>query len=126
MGLSRSDALSIGRGVGAVAVQGIVAVSNTTPIEIIAGETGKTLYLNYISISISDAHDAYGELTDGSGGTAFWKQQLSYGLGDMAGPAAYMLNYGEYGLALTEGNGLFGTTSTSGLDYIITALGCWR
>jgi len=112
------------RGHQYTAAQGIATVSNTTPVEIIAGVTGKTLYLNYISISVSDAAAASGELTDGSGGTAFWKQELiATGL---EGPTSMMLNYGEYGLALTEDNGLFGTTTDAGLDYTVTALGYFK
>ena len=112
------------RGHQYTSAQGIATVSNTTPVEIIVGVAGKTLYLNYISISISDAVAGSGELTDGSGGTAFWKQEL---LGsDLDGPSSYMLNYGEYGLALTEGNSLWGTTTDAGLDYTVTALGYFK
>ena len=112
------------RGHQYTSAQGIATVSNTTPVEIIAGVAGKTLYLNYISISISDAVAGSGELTDGSGGTAFWKQEL---IGTaLDGPSSYMLNYGEYGLALTEGNSLYGTTTDAGLDYTVTALGYYK
>ena len=112
------------RGHQYTAAQGIATVSNTTPVEIIVGVAGKTLYLNYISISISDAVAGSGELTDGSGGTAFWKQEL---IGTaLDGPSSYMLNYGEYGLALTEGNSLYGTTTDAGLDYTVTALGYYK
>ena len=112
------------RGHQYTAAQGIATVSNTTPVEIIAGVAGKTLYLNYISISVSDAAAASGELTDGSGGTAFWKQEL---IGTaLDGPSSYMLNYGEYGLALTEGNSLYCTTTDAGLDYTVTALGYFK
>ena len=112
------------RGRQYTAAQGIVTVSNTTPVEIIVGVAGKTLYLNYISISISDAVAGSGELTDGSGGTAFWKQEL---IGTaLDGPSSYMLNYGEYGLALTEGDSLYGTTTDAGLDYTVTALGYYK
>ena len=112
------------RGRQYTAAQGIVTVSNTTPVEIIVGVAGKTLYLNYISISISDAVAGSGELTDGSGGTAFWKQEL---IGTaLDGPSSYMLNFGEYGLALTEGNSLYGTTTDAGLDYTVTALGYYK
>ena len=112
------------RGHQYTAAQGIATVSNTTPVEIIVGVAGKTLYLNYISISISDAVAGSGELTDGSGGTAFWKQELIGSALD--GPSSYMLNYGEYGLALTEGNSLYGTTTDAGLDYTVTALGYFK
>ena len=112
------------RGHQYTAAQEIATVSNTTPVEIIVGVSGKTLYLNYISISISDAVAGSGELTDGSGGTAFWKQEL---IGTaLDGPSSYMLNYGEYGLALTEGNSLWGTTTDAGLDYTVTALGYFK
>ena len=112
------------RGRQYTAAQGIVTVSNTTPVEIIVCVAGKTLYLNYISISISDAVAGSGELTDGSGGTAFWKQEL---IGTaLDGPSSYMLNFGEYGLALTEGNSLYGTTTDAGLDYTVTALGYYK
>ena len=112
------------RGHQYTSAQGIATVSNTTPVEIIVGVAGKTLYLNYISISISDAVAGSGELTDGSGGTAFWKQEL---LGsNLDGPSSYMLDYGEYGLALTEGNSLYGTTTDAGLDYTVTALGYFK
>ena len=112
------------RGHQYTAAQGIATVSNTTPVEIIAGVTGKTLYLNYISISISDAVAGSCELTDGSGGTAFWKQELiTTGL---SGPTSYMLDYGEYGLALTEGNGLWVESSATGLDVTVTALGYYK
>ena len=112
------------RGHQYTSAQGIATVSNTTPVEIIAGVAGKTLYLNYISISISDAAAASGELTDGSGGTAFWKQELI--AAGLNGPTTVMLDYGEYGLALTEGNSLFGTTTDAGLDYTVTALGYFK
>ena len=103
------------------AAQGIAAISNSSDV-IIPGITGKTLYLNYITIGISDLGNGTGELTDGDGGTIFWKQQTS----SNALPSGYILDYGEYGLALTEGNGLYGSTSTSVLDYIITALGYYK
>tara|TARA_R100001244_G_scaffold105098_1_gene77985 strand:- start:747 stop:1091 length:345 start_codon:yes stop_codon:yes gene_type:complete len=105
------------------AAQGIAAITNDTSDKtVIAGIAGKTLYLNYITIGISDSGDGTGELTDGDGGTAFWKQEtLSSTI-----PLGYILDYGEYGLALTEGNGLFATTSVTTLDYVITALGYYK
>ncbi|HIC17128.1 TPA: hypothetical protein EYO77_03360 [Candidatus Poribacteria bacterium] len=126
MGLSRSDALSIGRGVGAEAVQGIVThITGTTPTEVIAGQTGKTLYLNYIILSTSELNiNTFHKLTDGSGGTAFFFEELGnavYGQG-----TNISMNFGEYGLALTEDNGLFVESSGVNTDLTVTALGCWR
>ena len=117
--------LEIGRGRGAEAVQGVALVSDTTPIEIIAGQAEKTLYLNHIVISITDQpanHLAY--LTDGSGGTAFWAME-SFGQGYYR-PGSYTLDFGEYGFALSEGNGLFGSTTHSLFDITVVALGCFR
>ena len=127
MGLSRSDALSIGRGVGAEAVQAVVLISDTTPIEIIAGRTGQTLYLNYLAISMTDAPEAAyqsASLTDGSGGTVWWAIEL--GASANYQPRSYALDFGEYGFALTQDNGLYGVTSGSTFDIAVTALGCWR
>lgn len=125
MGLSRSDALSIGRGVGAEAVQGVVLVSDTSPIEIIAGRTGQTLFLNHIEISWTDiTSNGVLSLTDGSGGTAFW--QVEFYSNPSYQPRAYSIQLGEYGFALTEGNGIFGSTESSNTDFTILALGCWR
>ena len=103
------------------AAQGIAAISGSSDV-IIPGITGKTLYLNYITIGLADVGNGTGQLTDGDGGTIFWKQQVS----SNALPSGYILDYGEYGLALTEGNGLFATTSTTNLDYVITALGYYK
>ena len=126
MGLSRSDALSIGRGVGAEAVQAVVVVDTAAENkEIIAGRTAQTLYLNYIEISISDTGVTdFFQLTDGSGGTAFW--DIHYYAGGNYQPRAYSINFGEYGFALTTGNGLFGVTDDSSFQLTVTALGCWR
>jgi hypothetical protein len=126
MGLSRSDALSIGRGVGAEAVQAVVVVDTEAENkEIIAGQTGKTLYLNYIEISISDTGSSDNfQLTDGSGGTAFW--DIHYESPGAYQPRAYSLHFGEYGFALTQDNGLFGVTDDSSFQLTVTALGCWR
>ena len=103
------------------AAQGVAAISNSSDV-VIAGIAGKTLYLNYITIGLADCGDGTGELTDGDGGTAFWKQEVK----SSTVPKGYILDYGEYGLALTEGNGLYATTSTSLLDYVITALGYYK
>ena len=106
------------------AVQGVATITNTTSGQtVIAGVTGKTLYLNYIMISISEAYSATAQLTDGDGGTIFWKIERG---AEGAQPTGYILNYGDYGSALTEGNGLFGTTSSTGLVYVITALGYYK
>ena len=127
MGLSRSDALSIGRGVGAEAVQGIVThTAGTDTTEVIAGRAGKTLYLNYVIISVSDLGPVHSfKLTDGDAGTPFFFEELGsathYGAG-----TSKSLNFGEYGLALTEDNGLWVESSSSVLDITVTALGCWR
>ena len=105
------------------AAQGIATISGTTSGQtVIAGIAGKTLYLNYITISLADNADGTGELTDGDGGTIFWKQEVT----SSPVPSGYLLDYGEYGLALTEGNGLFATTSVTTLDYVITALGYYK
>ena len=70
------------RGRQYAAVQAVVVVDTADENkEIIAGQTGKTLYLNYLEISISDTgyNDTFA-LTDGSGGTAFWDiEYYSYG-----------------------------------------------
>ena len=104
------------------AVQGVATITNSSD-EVIPGIVGKTLYLNYIMISIPDAATGTAQLTDGDGGTIFWK--IERGAAG-AQPTGYILNYGDYGSALTEGNGLFGITSTSLLDYVITALGYYK
>ena len=123
MALSRSDALSIGRGVGAEAVQGTVLHSTgSTPTEIIAGVSGKTLFLNYILVTHSDfATSDDVKLTDGSGGTAFYFQETGTGQ-----ERAVPIDFGEYGYALSEGNGLFAETEDENTDITVTALGCWR
>ena len=106
------------------AVQGVATITNTTSGQtVIAGVTGKTLYLNYIMISISEAYSATAQLTDGDGGTIFWKQEEKLG---GHSPTSYQVYFGEYGFALTEGNGLFATTSTTSLVYVITALGYYK
>ena len=108
------------------AVQGILTHEGTSPVAVIPGITGKTLYLNYILLSISEILSSVvtGELRDGSAGTAFWAQEiLDY---NMYIPTSYMLNFGQYGFALTEGNGLFAYTSSTNLDYTVTALGYYK
>ena len=126
MGLSRSDALSIGRGVGAEAVQAVVVVDTAAENkEIIAGQTGKTRYINHIEISVSDSGSTDNfQLTDGSGGTAFW--DIDYVGGGSYQPRAYSLQFGEFGFALTSGNGLFGVTDDSSFQLTVCVLGCWR
>ena len=105
------------------AAQGIAEITNdTTDKTVIAGIAGKTLYLNYITIGLADVGNGTGQLTDGDGGTIFWKQEAT----STALPSGYILDYGEYGLALTEGTGHFATTSTTNLDYVITALGYYK
>ena len=104
-------------------VQGTAAISNSSDV-IIAGITGKTLYLNYISFTVSDSYTSLtGELTDGDGGTIFWKSEIK---NTNYGGRNYMLKYGEYGLALTEGNGLWGSTSGTGYDIVVHALGYYK
>ena len=118
--------LNIGRGQGTDAVQAVVLVDTAAENkEIIAGQTGKTLYLNYVAISISDAgnNDVF-KLTDGSGGTAFW--HIHYFSSGYYQPRAYSINFGEYGFALTQDNGLFGVTDDGSFQLLVTALGCWR
>jgi len=106
------------------AAQGIATISDTTSGQtVIAGIAGKTLYLNYITISLSDVAVGTGQLTDGDGGTIFWKQDENSG---NHAPTSYQVYFGEYGFALTEGNGLFGITSTSNMDYTIAALGYYK
>jgi len=105
------------------AAQGVAVITNSSAV-IIPGITGKTLYLNYMIISISDSATGTLQLTDGDGGTIFWK--IERGANGVAQPSGYILNYGDYGSALTEGNGLFGITSTSNMDYTITALGYYK
>ena len=105
------------------AVQGTAAIAYSSDV-IIAGITGKTLYLNYISFAISDSYAGYtGELTDGDGGTILWKSQI---MNSGYGGRSYMLKYGEYGLALTEGNGLWGSTSNAGYEIVVHALGYYK
>ena len=115
------------RGHQYAAIQGSATVSNTTPVEIIAGITGKTLYLNYLAISMTDAPNTSGEsasLTDGSGGTVWWAIEL--GVNANYQPRSYPLDFGEYGFALTQDNGLFGVTSNSTFDVTVTALGYYK
>ena len=103
-------------------VQGTAAISNSSDV-IIPSVTGKTLYLNYIIISIPEDGVAIAQLTDSDGGTAFWKIDRG---ATGAQPTSFMLNYGDYGSALTEGNGLWGSTSTANLGIIVTALGYYK
>tara|TARA_R100001244_G_scaffold105098_1_gene77983 strand:- start:31 stop:375 length:345 start_codon:yes stop_codon:yes gene_type:complete len=104
-------------------VQGTATISNSSDV-IIPSVTGKTLYLNYISFTVSDSYAGNtGELTDGDGGTIFWKIEIrNYYFGGRS----YMLKYGEYGLALTEGNGLYGSTSNAGYEIVVHALGYFK
>ena len=106
------------------AAQGIAEITNdTTDKTVIAGIAGKTLYLNYITIGLAETAVATGELTDGDGCTIFWKQDENNA---SHAPSSYQIYFGEYGFALTEGNGLFATTSTTSLVYVITALGYYK
>tara|TARA_R100001244_G_scaffold105098_2_gene77987 strand:- start:56 stop:397 length:342 start_codon:yes stop_codon:yes gene_type:complete len=104
------------------AVQGVATITNSSD-EVIPGIVGKTLYLNYIIISIPDDGYAFAQLTDSDGGTVFWKIERRYA---GAQPTSFMLNYGDYGSALTEGNGLWGSTSSANLKIIVTALGYYK
>ena len=93
-----------------------------TPTEIIAGVSGKTLYLNYILVTHSDfATSDDVKLTDGSGGTAFYFQETGTGQ-----ERAVSIVFGEYGYALTEGNGLWAETEDAGTDITVTALGYFK
>jgi len=62
-------------------VQGIVThTTGTTPTEVIAGQTGKTLYLNYIILSTTEFNvNKLHKLTDGEGGTAFFSEETGAG-----------------------------------------------
>jgi len=112
------------RGHQYAAVQGIATISDTTSGQtVIAGIAGKTLYLNYMTISKPDIATSTAQLTDGDGGTIFWKQdELT---GDHS-PTSYQVYFGEYGFALTEGNGLYGTTSSAGSILLVAALGYYK
>ena len=117
--------LEIGRGRGAEAAQGVIVVADTTPLEIIAGQSEKTLYLNYLELSWSDTgNNSFVYFSDGERGFVWWIVQLSGSASYQ--PRAYSLNFGEYGFALTEGNGLWGRTSTANSDFTVVALGCFR
>tara|TARA_Y100000310_G_scaffold91851_1_gene89385 strand:- start:682 stop:1035 length:354 start_codon:yes stop_codon:yes gene_type:complete len=108
------------------AAQGIVLVDTAAENkEVIAGVTGKTLFLNYLEISISDtgSSDTFA-LTDGSGGTAFW--DIDYYSSPYYQARAYSVNFGKYGFALTEGNGLFGITNDSSFQLTVVALGYYK
>jgi hypothetical protein len=96
--------------------------SGATPTDIIAGVTGKTLYLNYILVTHSDFATLDNvKLTDGSGGTAFYFQETNSGQ-----ERAVSIVFGEYGYALTEGNGLWAETEDTGTDITVTALGYFK
>ena len=78
--------------------------------------------MNYILVTHTDftiLDDV--KLTDGSGGTAFYFQETGSGQ-----ERAVPIDFGEYGYALSEGNGLFAETEDDGTDITVTALGCWR
>ena len=114
------------RGHQYTAAQGIVThITGATPTEVIAGQTGKTLYLNYIILSTSEINPfRIHKLTDGSGGTAFFFEEVGnavYGQG-----TNISMNFGEYGLALTEGNGLFVESDNVDADLTVTALGYYK
>tara|TARA_R100001244_G_scaffold42084_1_gene38069 strand:+ start:536 stop:889 length:354 start_codon:yes stop_codon:yes gene_type:complete len=114
------------RGRQHTAVQGVVLVDTAAENkEIIAGVSGKTLFLNYLEISISDTgnSDTFA-LTDGSGGTAFW--DIDYYSTGLRQARAYSINLGDYGFALTEGNGLFGITNDSSFQLTVLALGYFK
>jgi hypothetical protein len=113
------------RGRQYTAAQGIVTHTGAgTPTEVIAGVSGKTLHLNYISISFSDMPTAArtGKLTDGSGGTAFFHQELAANNASQS----HTLDFGEFGLTLTEGNGLFVETDNADFDLTVAALGFYK
>ena len=112
------------------AARGIVThTAGTDTTEVIAGVTGKTLFLNYVIISVSDLPSTTSvesfKLTDGDAGTAFFFEEIGdkarYGSG-----TSKSLNFGEYGLALTEGNGLWVESSATTLDITVTALGYYK
>ena len=109
------------------AAQGIVThTAGTDTTEVIAGVTGKTLFLNYVIISVSDIQASQSfTLTDGDAGTAFFFEELGSATHWGAGTSK-SLNFGEYGLALTEGNGLWVESSAATLDITVTALGYFK
>ena len=109
------------------AAQGIVThTAGTDTTEVIAGVSGKTLFLNYVIISLSDLlNSGTFKLTDGDAGTAFFFEELG-SANDKGAGSSLSMNFGEYGLALTEGNSLYGTTTDAGLDYTVTALGYYK
>ena len=109
------------------AAHGIVShTAGTDTTEVIAGVSGKTLFLNYVIISLSDLlNSGTFKLTDGDAGTAFFFEEL--GSATMSGAGSSLsMNFGEYGLALTEGNGLWVESSATGLDVTVTALGYYK
>ena len=105
--------------------QGAVLISDTTPIEIVPGQANKTLFLNYLELSWSDlSTNSFMYLTDGSAGFDWWNAQFLSSPNYQ--PRAYSINFGEYGFALSEGNGLFGRTNNALMDFTVVAVGYWR
>ena len=109
------------------AAQGIVThTAGTDTTEVIAGVTGKTLFLNYVIISVSDFGKGESfKLTDGDAGTAFFFEEIG-AQADYGSGTSQSLNFGEYGLDLTEGNGLWVESSAATLDITVTALGYFK
>ena len=113
------------RGRQYAAIQGSVFIdsSSSTEGEVIAGKAGKTLYINYMVITISDytgSSDVI-EIRDGSGGYAF----INFEVGANYGTRIYPVFLGEYGYALTQGNGLFANATVT-MDITVTALGYYK
>ena len=113
------------RGHQYAAIQGSVFIDSAsgTEGEVIAGKAGKTLYINYMVISISEWKNQsdYIEIRDGSGGYAF----INFEIGANYGQRIYPVDLGEYGYSLTQGNGLFANTTAS-QDITVTALGYFK
>ena len=109
------------------AAQGIVThTAGTDTTEVIAGVTGKTLFLNYVIISVSDLQVSQSfKLTDGDAGTPFFFEELGSGANYGSGTSK-SLNFGEYGFALTADNGLWVESSATSLHITVTALGYYK
>ena len=109
------------------AAQGIVThTAGTDTTEVIAGVTGKTLFLNYVIISVSDLQVSQSfKLTDGDAGTPFFFEELGSGANYGSGTSK-SLNFGEYGFALTADNGLWVESTHEVLDITVTALGYYK
>jgi hypothetical protein len=114
------------RGRAYPAVQGTGKTSGVGGVEVIAGVTGKSIYVTHLLISVSEKPDTdvqrQLQIIDGTSGTIFYDAEIN-GTESRSATDSLSVNFGEYGYKLGVGNALVVKTGNADTDATVTALG---